>query len=1030
MPACSPHSLLFPIYKDEEKNRTYLQQGNNIPGVPAEPSPSQGNDGAGVNEGSKSEPAFKNGAQRDAIDDQLEDFMKEIDAISSVPETDIQSGEEKNELQNEQTATTTSESVPAPETSVQEVNSIEACPPGSVNVPAATEAEVPACPWVECLDEATGYTYFWNQSTNAVTWDCPPEYEAYWAQYGEPVGAEGQDAASVTHATAPDTTSAMLMAVAAPSSATPAGTVAMSSGQTSLSSTEPITASTAEDVKGRPGTLEQNSGTTVTAGKKRKQASVIGAIIPITSYGASDSSSSEDSDQERYAVQKAQLRKHASKRPKVAARRSQKESSSPVVYGPQLPDSLLCQEEKPVFGPCLPDAPDSTQATVYGPHLPEEKLGVYGPHLPDSRELAAEPVAIGPQLPQFSEATEKVSTGVFIGPQLPDDFYEKQAKLCDEERPAVHGTCAGSETLDTSQTCMEVDIPGASLEGSDAQGSKVGEEVAHESEVSSLAAKETCVVPEPAVLGLAGLVDYPGSPVANSETEEMDVEDKPMSAASPCADPVRTPVDYPVMAGGKLQFGNVGEVLHSDEALLKGDIQSSSGVCVRSQSPLGSSVVPELAKSKRNTEAKKKSQHLVSYGDSESSDDDGGDVDVTDVGSPPAPSALLDPVSVRTEEIEDEDRHVGLGCPRRTAGEVLDIEGKKPPSVMKKQFVKVSFVRSDEVLVLGKCADMGQEVVPEKMEAEEAEKGLSPSSDRTAGTEKAVSPSKPSPDSDVDDFDDVVRALDIALLESQKKKGQERGTKHEALLQGEKRESPHDTSEEEGEIKSSEESSEAGMTPVNLRESDSEEEPEELKASTGFKKNSTSSREATSPKPDNKSAIMSEIGEAYKMLMDQLNPLRDVIACRNSYFEIVVKTMARMEDWRAGALDASYFLERLHDARAAAAELHVMVAKARDTEPDEPIQEPLPPGWQRHWDRSRGSVVFMAWAGRWAGEVLHCCGRCFAVPLLFPYGLWRSPSLFFFLSPSSCGPPLAFLISWSTLRTPSWSSVPPAVSSL
>ncbi|CAH4036748.1 unnamed protein product [Pieris brassicae] len=32
------------------------------------------------------------------------------------------------------------------------------------------------CPWSACYDENSGFTYYWNQQTNAVTWEAPPEY--------------------------------------------------------------------------------------------------------------------------------------------------------------------------------------------------------------------------------------------------------------------------------------------------------------------------------------------------------------------------------------------------------------------------------------------------------------------------------------------------------------------------------------------------------------------------------------------------------------------------------------------------------------------------------------------------------------------------------------------------------------------------------------------------------------------------------------------------------------------------------------
>jgi hypothetical protein len=33
--------------------------------------------------------------------------------------------------------------------------------------------------WQECYDENSGYVYYWNMETNAVTWEMPPEYQAY-----------------------------------------------------------------------------------------------------------------------------------------------------------------------------------------------------------------------------------------------------------------------------------------------------------------------------------------------------------------------------------------------------------------------------------------------------------------------------------------------------------------------------------------------------------------------------------------------------------------------------------------------------------------------------------------------------------------------------------------------------------------------------------------------------------------------------------------------------------------------------------
>lgn len=33
--------------------------------------------------------------------------------------------------------------------------------------------------WRACVDENTGYSYYWNIETNQVTWEVPPEYLAY-----------------------------------------------------------------------------------------------------------------------------------------------------------------------------------------------------------------------------------------------------------------------------------------------------------------------------------------------------------------------------------------------------------------------------------------------------------------------------------------------------------------------------------------------------------------------------------------------------------------------------------------------------------------------------------------------------------------------------------------------------------------------------------------------------------------------------------------------------------------------------------
>lgn len=41
--------------------------------------------------------------------------------------------------------------------------------------------------WQECFDESTGYPYYWNVETNAVTWEMPPEYKQWVTQANKPI---------------------------------------------------------------------------------------------------------------------------------------------------------------------------------------------------------------------------------------------------------------------------------------------------------------------------------------------------------------------------------------------------------------------------------------------------------------------------------------------------------------------------------------------------------------------------------------------------------------------------------------------------------------------------------------------------------------------------------------------------------------------------------------------------------------------------------------------------------------------------
>lgn len=977
-------------------------QTKNVPSGPALPSLAheENDDSDGADETAmSSEPASKNGVQRDAIDDQLADFMKEIDAISTpVPGTE-ESCEQSSEPTEKEPVATTSGSAPVSKAAPQKASSQELVTLGSIVAvppppPPPAEGEVPPCPWVECIDESTGYTYFWNQVTNEVTWDCPPEYEAYWAQYGEPLegsavdhnaGAASHDGTPATAATAEPT----------PSSAS---TSKPGAGGTAVVDVDSVAASTGHIKMAKPTKTEQpgasvgsssTSKLAASAKKKRKQETVIGAIIPITSYGASDSSSSEDSDYERRIVQRASSKKHPAKRSKASssAKQAKRGSSPVVVYGPQLPDSSLNQPEPLVYGPQLPAALDSAEPVVYGPQLPSDTSSteemVYGPHLPNAVDLEPEPeptVMIGPQLPESEDTASEaaISSKVFIGPQLPEGFLENKVEPCGEK------VCESSSSLEPvvcSQEPTEVDERKPEPETAIANQCVAA---THESESPPKVEKEHTTSkgsePEATVLAsaLAGLVDYPGSPVADSGDDDgMDVQKEVAEVKAPSND--QASVNYPVMTDGKLQFESAAQGPSDVDGPKDAALSSpeAKGSAVVSQAPASSPARSVQSKAKHSTHTKKKSQHLVSYGDSESSDEDSVEVDVT--AESPAAAATherSDPALAAASETEDDSRHPGLGSSRKAPSEDGEC-ASKPPS-KKLPFVKVNFVRSAEVLVLSECVDVGAE--PKKETKEESEKEtemeteeetrkesgeegvrVSPGSDnKTAGTrEGSASPAerKASEDSDMDDFDDVVRALDIALLESQKKKAQEDVTKPTASPKTETETSqpPCDTSEEEGEIRSSESSSEDDAPPAKLRKSSTKEETEAREEKVPPKRKRASRSKTPSPTPDRKAEeVRVKIGDAYQLLMEKLNPLRDVVSCRNAYFELVVQTTTRMEDWRAGVLEAGYFLQKLLAACDAATQLHQQVAKAQEEasrSPEESGQGPLPPGWQRHWDR-------------------------------------------------------------------------------
>nr|CAD7202632.1 unnamed protein product [Timema douglasi] len=70
-------------------------------------------------------------------------------------------------------------------------NQRQAAVPGAAQHQPQPPPPPPTMSWQECYDESSGYVYYWNVDTNTVTWDMPPEYQAYiasvdpahWMQY-------------------------------------------------------------------------------------------------------------------------------------------------------------------------------------------------------------------------------------------------------------------------------------------------------------------------------------------------------------------------------------------------------------------------------------------------------------------------------------------------------------------------------------------------------------------------------------------------------------------------------------------------------------------------------------------------------------------------------------------------------------------------------------------------------------------------------------------------------------------------------
>ncbi|KAM7307261.1 uncharacterized protein ISCGN_010897 [Ixodes scapularis] len=884
---------------------------------------------------------------KDAIDEQLADFLKEIDAISSVSQAEKENADDGQASGSGSGLAT--DPVPPPPEPVAESEHQELNDKGSTAPkPSAAEltaaeptASEPTCVWIECMDDTTGYIYYWNQETNEVTWERPPEYEAYLAlftQYQEDPAAPGVDGGGVGGGTGVGSLGAHESAV----------TVAADSFEA------PEAHRVARD--------EAPS-------KKRKLEPQIGKIIPITSYGSSDGSSSEESDGGASAslMKTSRLSKRQKGLSSVKAAKLRRSSHSPeALIGPQLPETLIGpqlpeviigpQLPKATIGPQLPEAMIGPQLpeTMIGPQLPEVTIGpnlpetIIGPQLPRVMIGPQLPEAmIGPQLPQTAtdyqlpdavigpqlpEATIGPQlTEVMIGPQLPEATIGPQ--LPDEEigplplgetiAPRLPETVVGPQLpsgdgaipdplapqspvplepgtddsvfLPSQLDEAELEAASVSCCAEPSGDSAPSSQLPYSSNCANESAAQS---PDRSTSALAALVDYPGSP-ALEEGEIVDDEDEDV-----CADGKPVPVTYPVMVGARFQFGAAEETARVESGPVTADSTPDSATGRDERNPVSARTSKTSRKSVKDAEDT--SRHLVSYGDSESSD---GDDDV---------SGGRDTVAAPAAALKNESRNE-VARPRKG----LEPSTRRGRGTKKAAFTKIAFVRSDEVLVLSECG-------------KPASAGASEDCRRTESSAESE---------EVDDFDDVERALDRALMESRKKEAAKTEGKGEVASRsaeerddvdvGTTRPQPPDGKgvvEEVDDLPTSSDTSRPVAT-TEIAEEISKEEDKSVEPSVAAGPSSALGAPSV--------AQAADIERAHGLLMDQLGLLHEGPDQRSSLMDLLVQTRTRMEDWRAGALDPDYLLLKLHETRLAVARLQ----KAAVSEP------PLPRGWQRHWDR-------------------------------------------------------------------------------
>ncbi|GBP53844.1 hypothetical protein EVAR_42564_1 [Eumeta japonica] len=180
-------------------------------------------------------------------------------------------------------------------------------------------APIPHCAWSACYDESSGFTYYWNQQTNAVTWEAPPEY--------------------------------LLALKLAQQQIHSSGTTEVSAAEWQLYQQALLEKQNTQNKL----SIKNNSNNLTSALEKQKSVSVRKPLLAgvkravsesdeekielITSYYNSDSESNDEAETPKKAHQKSMIKpslsqKHDFSKP---SQKKQKTKSEPIEYGPVLP---------------------------------------------------------------------------------------------------------------------------------------------------------------------------------------------------------------------------------------------------------------------------------------------------------------------------------------------------------------------------------------------------------------------------------------------------------------------------------------------------------------------------------------------------------------------------------------------------------------------------------------------------------------------------------------------------------------------